>query len=151
MFREALRELSQLNLPHGTLQSLNDVILDLRVLCLSTFLQEATEGKQTSRVLCSHFLLHQYLYYSLFTMGIYLVSCYTIITCVFMCFWNLKWYFGADFVCLIQMLKHWSRKKRGKLAIKELLTWYEMFCCFTFVRPQLCCSIENIWLLDKGS
>lgn len=69
MFREALRELSQLNLPHGTLQSLNDVILDLRVLCLSTFLQEATEGKQTSRVLCSHFLLHQYLYYSLFTMG----------------------------------------------------------------------------------
>nr|XP_002127048.1 exocyst complex component 2 [Ciona intestinalis] len=41
--RQCLIELSSLTLPHGTLQSLNDVIHDLRVLSLSTFLQEATD------------------------------------------------------------------------------------------------------------
>nr|CAB3243970.1 exocyst complex component 2 [Phallusia mammillata] len=48
--RQALSELSQLSLPHGTLQSLKDVIHDMRVLSLSTFLSEAMEDVRALRL-----------------------------------------------------------------------------------------------------
>ncbi|CAK8674239.1 exocyst complex component 2-like [Clavelina lepadiformis] len=50
VIRQALSGLSQLNLPHGTLTSLHDIIHDMRVLSLNSFLLEATQEIRSLRL-----------------------------------------------------------------------------------------------------